>query len=93
VADKVGYRNEKISGRQIPLLNSEGGNAGPLNPEMWTPVLAPDIFAVGAGGPGVIVGKGTDLFLTHANPVNLTAKGITDPETGAGVSGRDEEGL
>jgi hypothetical protein len=89
VADRVGYKNEHITGRQIPLLNSEGGNAGPLNPEIWTPVLAPDIFARGAGAPGVIVRPGTNIFLTHAKPVNLTAEGITDPETGPGVPGRD----
>jgi len=78
----IGYKNMDIKDEDIPPMNSTGGNPGPLNPEMWTPVLAPNVHAKTVTGQPVFVRPGTNLKMTSFKPINLTALGITDPESG-----------
>lgn len=44
-----------INSTDLPLTNLTGVFPGPANTNMWTPVLAPNVSAVGAGGGSVFV--------------------------------------
>lgn len=85
VAEKTGYENVDLTGPQIPLLNLSGTFAGPLNPNMFVPFLAPNIKAKGAGSDDVFVAPTLNKSLTLANappPVNLTAMNLNVPSAG-----------
>jgi hypothetical protein len=73
VADATGYKNVKVDAAQRPQLNLTGIFAGPLNSEMYTPFVAPNMSAHGAGGGKVVVRAGLDASQTSAGaPQNLT---------------------
>lgn len=44
-----------INSTDLPLTNLTGVFPGPANTNMWTPILAPNVSAVGAGGGSVFV--------------------------------------
>ncbi|TPX35019.1 hypothetical protein SmJEL517_g02448 [Synchytrium microbalum] len=71
VASQTGYSNINVTTQ--PSLNSSASYTGPFNVNYWTPVLAPNVSAVGAGGGPVFVDPSVNLNLTSATPVNLTA--------------------
>ena len=60
-------------------MNETGAFAGPLNPDVWTPVLAPNMSAIGAGGGAVFVSDELDTGLTSHTPLNLTMMNATLP--------------
>lgn len=83
VANKTGYVNNglTINSTDLPLTNLTGVFPGPANTNMWTPILAPNVSAVGAGGGSVFVSNGTNTSLTSYAPQNLTAMGVKNPAT------------
>ena len=79
-ASLTGYRNYKPSASEIPMLNLTGIIPGACNPTMWTPILAPNTTAVGAGnGPVLYNSSSTDIKLTGYSPINLTALNAVNP--------------
>ncbi|GAA5873818.1 hypothetical protein JCM1840_002080 [Sporobolomyces johnsonii] len=83
VANATGYQNNGLTQQStdLPLLNITGTLPGPANIQYWTPVLAPNTSAVGAGGGAVFVAPGTNTSLTSWNAQNLTAAGAKNPES------------
>lgn len=81
VANATGYQNNGLTGNSsgIPMTNLTGVFPGPANSEMWTPVLAPNVSAVGAGGGPVFIPAGLNTSLTSWKPQNLTAMGVKNP--------------
>ncbi|KAK4047080.1 hypothetical protein OIV83_005643 [Microbotryomycetes sp. JL201] len=82
VANKTGYANNGLTGAQadnLPLTNLTGVFNGFCNPEQWTPILAQNFSAVGAGGGEVFIGQGVDKSLTSFAPLNLTEMGQPNP--------------
>jgi hypothetical protein len=55
VAEQSGYKNNNISGSQIPLFNLSGVQPGPFNPNpsLVTPFPPVNSNAAGASGRGV----------------------------------------
>lgn len=82
VANVTGYVNNDltINSTSLPLTNLTGNIPGALNTAYWTPVLAPNGTAVGAGGGAVFIGTGTNMSLTSYPVTNLTALGIKNPD-------------
>ncbi|GEM11770.1 acid phosphatase [Rhodotorula toruloides] len=86
-ANATGYQNNGLtnSSSNLTLTNLTGIFPGFANDQMWTPILAPNMSAVGAGGGPVFAGNGTDTSLTSWDqPINWTARsepnpGHTDP--------------
>lgn len=75
VANVTGYVNNGLTGTSpdIPLTNLTATIPGPLNSLLWTPILAPNASAVGAGGGAVFVDSTVNKSLTVApTPLNLT---------------------
>ncbi|BGP29215.1 hypothetical protein JCM10296v2_000953 [Rhodotorula toruloides] len=82
VANATGYQNNGLtnSSSNLPLTNLTGIYPGFANDQMWTPILAPNMSAVGAGGGPVFAGNGTDTSLTSWDqPINWTARGEPNP--------------
>ncbi|GEM12008.1 acid phosphatase [Rhodotorula toruloides] len=82
VANATGYQNNGLtnSSSNLPLTNLTGVFPGFANDQMWTPILAPNMSAVGAGGGPVFAGNGTDTSLTSWDqPINWTARGEPNP--------------
>ncbi|KAK4057344.1 hypothetical protein OIO90_001410 [Microbotryomycetes sp. JL221] len=82
VANKTGHVNNNLTGANVnslPLTNLTGIFDGYCNPEQWTPVLAPNVSAVGAGGGPVFVYSSLDRSLTSFTAQNLTSLGLTNP--------------
>ena len=81
-ANQTGYQNYKPSDAEIPMTNLTGIFPGPANVEMWTPVLAPNASAVGAGNGSTFYNNtATDMSITSYDAQNLTAMGVTDPDS------------
>lgn len=92
VANKTGYSNEQLTEDQFPLLNLTGTIAGPLNPTLYVPFVAPDVNAHGAGNGTVFVGQGVNASLTALTapaPVNLTQANETVPASGPRANSTD----
>ncbi|BGO88706.1 hypothetical protein NBRC10512_005152 [Rhodotorula toruloides] len=82
VANATGYQNNGLtnSSSNLPLTNLTGIFPGFANDQMWTPILAPNMSAIGAGGGPVFAGNGTDTSLTSWDqPINWTARGEPNP--------------
>ncbi|KAI9439396.1 hypothetical protein BJY52DRAFT_1229679 [Lactarius psammicola] len=89
VANVTGYTNLDVALADIPLTNITGTIPGPLNPQLYVPITAPNTSAVGAGGGSVFVASGLDTSFIAASapaPVNLTAQGKTVPWLGPRVA-------
>ena len=77
----TGYTNPAPPNPE-PMLNLTGIFPGPANPEIWTPVLAPNTSAKGAGNGSTFYNKSaTDLKLTSYTAQNLTAMNVGDPDS------------
>lgn len=65
VANATGYKNNGLTSNstKLPMTNLTGVFPGYANTEMWTPVLAPNVSAVGAGGGSVFVVRDILLML------------------------------
>ncbi|ORY66654.1 phosphoesterase family-domain-containing protein [Leucosporidium creatinivorum] len=83
VANATGYKNNDLtsSSTDLPLTNITGTIPGPANSAYWTPILAPNVSAVGAGGGPVHLDASVDKSLTSYTPQNLTALGVANPES------------
>ncbi|ORX33461.1 phosphoesterase family-domain-containing protein [Kockovaella imperatae] len=74
------YQNTKPS--SDPMMNLTGIFPGPGNTEIWTPVLAPNTSAKGAGsGKTYYNASVIDLTLTSYTHLNLTAMNAVNPDT------------
>ena len=81
-ANQTGYKNYKPTAAEIPQCNLTGIFPGPANVEMWTPVLAPNTSAKGAGNGSTFYNNtATDMSITSYAAQNLTAMGVTDPDS------------
>lgn len=79
-ASVTNHTNYTPQESEIPQLNLTGIFPGVCNPDLWTPVLAPNTTAVGAGDKKVFYNESaTDLKVTAATPVNITALGQSNP--------------
>lgn len=79
-ANQTGYTNYVPQSSEIPQLNLTTIFAGVCNTQIWTPVLAPNTSAIGAGGGSVFYNaSATTQSLASYNPQNLTAMGMTNP--------------
>ncbi|KDE09355.1 hypothetical protein MVLG_00669 [Microbotryum lychnidis-dioicae p1A1 Lamole] len=66
----------------LPLTNLTGVFPGPLNADQWTPVLAPAILnATSPTGGAIFVDASVDRSLTSFTPINLTALGVSTPQS------------
>jgi len=76
VAGLTNYTNVNLTGNAIPWLNTTLTVPGPLNPQYYTPWIAPNTSAAGAGGGPTFVAVGTNMSLNASSapgPVNLTS--------------------
>lgn len=79
-AQKTNYQNYAPKPEEIPQLNLTNIYPGACSSNQWTPILAPNVKAVGAGNGTVFYNKSsTDLSLTSAKPVDLKAAGKQNP--------------
>ena len=79
-ANMTGYTNAPATGANVPMLNLTAVAPGPGNPTIWTPILAPQANAVGAGGGQVFFNNSaTNMSMTSYTPINLTAMQAVNP--------------
>lgn len=79
-AKTTNYSNYAPKPEEIPQFNLTGIYPGAANKNQWTPILAPNVNATGAGNGSVYYNASdVDLKLTSATPVNLTAEGAINP--------------
>lgn len=79
-AKSTNYSNYAPKPEEIPQLNLTGIYPGACNPDQWTPILAPNVNATGAGNGTVYYNASAiNIDLTTAEPVNLTATGTINP--------------
>ncbi|KAJ7617788.1 phosphoesterase family-domain-containing protein [Roridomyces roridus] len=82
VAEKTGHQNVQVPADEVPMFNLTNVASGPLTSNNFVPFAAPNIFARGAGGRGVLLRPGIDLLLTPERmpaPVNLAAINQSTP--------------
>jgi hypothetical protein len=81
-ANQTGYTNYVPSAAEIPMLNLTTIFPGAANTGIWTPILAPNVSAVGAGGGSVFYNSSsTNTSLTSYTAQNLTAMNLVNPDT------------
>lgn len=81
-ANKTGYQNYDPQPEEIPMLNLTGIFPGSMNTELWIPIPAPNVSAVGAGNGSVFYNTSatsTAATFDTLQAVNLTAFNLANP--------------